>query len=433
MLPDDVTYLDLSYNSISTFKNNSFKRLSKLSVLKLNSNSFRMTENLDISLFADLINIKNIDLSDNNELTFQIMPILAYGLQNSTIASLRVNKIHCTFGLGTKIRIKDVRYLKHTNLRELHLSSNRIELVENGVFDFFPETLKRISFADNRLTFGVFALELRSLKGLEWLNGSAQYLTHDPAEFIQHLISPCEDEKEYLPSTHIDKHKNRNLKELQKSFPNNVITEEDMPFVQKMVSELETNNGIRLCIHSRDFVPGYDISENIITAINKSRKTVVILSPNFIKSSWCMYELHIAKMEEIYSRENECVLLLIFYDAVPVDKIPLSIMDLIKQKSYIEFPNDDYGDPNAVSLQKLYLSNNLLVFSLLPDSDGKIFRNLKSLRVVDLKANKISYLPNDVFKNLENLEYLDLSSNLLTGIDFDIRYLKSPQNLMEDK
>ncbi|XP_062578838.1 toll-like receptor 4 [Saccostrea cucullata] len=120
--------------------------------------------------------------------------------------------------------------------------------------------------------------------------------------------------------------------------------DDDFPFVQKMMSELEENNGIRLCIHHRDFVPGYDICENIITAINKSKKTIAILSPNFIKSTWCMYELHIAKMEDIYSRENEGVLLLVFYDAVPVDKIPLSIMDLINQRSYIEFPNDEHGD-----------------------------------------------------------------------------------------
>ena len=57
-----------------------------------------------------------------------------------------------------------------------------------------------------------------------------------------------------------------------------------------------------------------------------------------------MYELHIAKMEEIYSREKENVLFLIFYEAVPADIIPLKIMDVINQKSYIEFPNDEYGN-----------------------------------------------------------------------------------------
>ncbi|XP_062612109.1 toll-like receptor 4 [Saccostrea cucullata] len=120
--------------------------------------------------------------------------------------------------------------------------------------------------------------------------------------------------------------------------------DEDLPFVQKMILELEKNNEIRLCIHHRDFVPGYDIAENIITAVNKSRKTIIILSPNFINSSWCMYEMHIAKMEEIYSRDDQSVLVIIFYKPIPAGKIPLQIMNVIKEKSYIEFPDDEYCD-----------------------------------------------------------------------------------------
>nr|XP_022302644.1 toll-like receptor 6 [Crassostrea virginica] len=120
--------------------------------------------------------------------------------------------------------------------------------------------------------------------------------------------------------------------------------DEDRQFVLKMISKLEGEKNIRFCIHHRDFVPGYDIAENIITAVNKSKKTIIILSPNYIKSSWCMYELHIAKMEEIYSRDKENVLFLIFYEAVPAEIIPLKIMDVINQKSYIEFPNDEYGN-----------------------------------------------------------------------------------------
>jgi toll-like receptor 2 len=120
--------------------------------------------------------------------------------------------------------------------------------------------------------------------------------------------------------------------------------DEDMPFVQKLVSQLEAEGDLSLCIHHRDFVPGYNIAENIITAVNRSRKTIVVLSPNFVKSEWCKYELHIAKMEEIYSRDDEAVLFLILYEAVAAKEIPLCIMDLIQQKSYIEFPNDDYGD-----------------------------------------------------------------------------------------
>ncbi|XP_062571161.1 toll-like receptor 4 [Saccostrea cucullata] len=118
--------------------------------------------------------------------------------------------------------------------------------------------------------------------------------------------------------------------------------DEDRSFVLRMIKELEEEEGIKLCIHQRDFVPGFDIAENIITAVNKSRKTIILLSPNFIKSSWCMYELHIAKMEEIYSRNDENVIFLILYETLPLKDIPLTLMDLINQKTYIEFPNDDH-------------------------------------------------------------------------------------------
>ncbi|XP_062619046.1 toll-like receptor 4 [Saccostrea cucullata] len=630
------------------------------------------------------INIKTLDLSENTELTFRILPFLAYGLQFSTISTLSLNKIHCTFGLGTEIKKDDIRYLNNTNLTEIHLSSNRIELLENGTADYFPKTVKRISIAENRLTFGLYVLQLGALKNLEWINASLQYLSHSPIDIIiRNKI--CRDERrtEYLINTQdysygrvrktnetaklLVRYKNKtggnftrsyqqnellnSIKEVQllppnlktvfynksalrfeipwlksnenkleelyiqdnilyswtgpviglkrlrilnmsnnfcssvsKSFfkhlgnlselylsdnllgfslspdtegeifaslknltrlelranrithlPNQIFkglrsikdlvladntlstidfsistlknlqfldisgnqieflsetnmkdidrqkdkvsftlnllrnpiscncktlsflqwmvnrhetkrisfesfekyscltssdrkplmfskikdyiqelekecnsytyltiilsfiillffvillcgllyryrwklryfyymtksryhgykavrsdsqsdfkydafvsyADDDFPFVQKMMLELEENNEIRLCIHHRDFVPGYDICENIITAINKSKKTIAVLSPNFIKSTWCMYELHIAKMEDIYSRENEGVLLLVFYDAVPVEKIPLSIMDLINQRSYIEFPNDEHGD-----------------------------------------------------------------------------------------
>ncbi|XP_062597942.1 toll-like receptor 4 [Saccostrea cucullata] len=681
-LPDNLTLLDLSHNSISAFRNLSFKGLYKLTVLKLNSNKFRLTNKLSMNVFADLINIKTLDLSENTELTFRILPILTYGLQFSTISTLSLNKIHCTFGLGTEIKKDDVKYLKNTSLTEVHLSSNRIELLENGTVDYLPQTIKRISVADNRFEFGLYVLQLRALKHLEWINASEQYLSHNPIDILKNKICRDESRKEYLNNTQdyshgrmlktiemaklLVRYKNKtggnsrssqrnellnrkneairlppNLKTIfynkstlryeipwipvlenkveelymqdnilyswkgpvqgmkslrilnmsnnfcssvSKSFfkylgnlselylsdnllgfslspdtegeifasltnlirlelrenrithlPNQIFkglrsikdliladntlstidfsistltnlqfldlsgnqiqflsdtnmkdidqqrdkfgftlnllrnpiscnchtlsflrwmvngqeskrisfqsfenyscatsskgkplmfskikgyiqklekecnsytyliitlsliillffvilscgllyryrwklryfyymtksryhgykavrsdsqsdfkydafvsyADEDFPFVQKMMLELEENNGIRLCIHHRDFVPGYDICENIFTAINKSKKTIAILSPSFIKSSWCMYELHIAKIEDIYSRENEGVLLLVFYDAVPVDKIPLSIMDLINQRSYIEFPNDEHGD-----------------------------------------------------------------------------------------
>lgn len=674
-LPSNLTFLDLSYNEIKHILNKTFKGLWKLSDLRLNGNKLGVPVNLDRNAFADLENIKHLDLSNNPELTFRIMPILTYGLRNSPIEILRLNKIHCTFGPSTELRVNDLRYLKNTTLKELHISSNRLEIVEERAVGYLPQTIKRVSIADNNLTFGLYLLELFFLKNLEWINASMQHMSHNPREvlksffffscnnkrrdnseelnfetankplryltnfqkqefssarmnytfpvpynlktlfmnesglgysipeirftrnnienlytqgnslrswigpvrslenlkrldmsnnfctsvsdyFFQHLNSIVElylnnnllgfslasdregkifrylntlshlelkgnkiaslptavfvnltnlkyldlsnnlltsidfnishlksltylnlssNQIQYLSDSTMDafdQHSNQapitlsfsnnpflcecktlkflhwmdqeknsskihlnnfneytcrkegklikfvdiqqHIKELEKECASYrtlifVVTscillflfilttglvyryrwrlryfyymtksryhgyksvrgedeqtdfkydafvsyaDKDLRFVQQMTSKLEGEKGIRLCIHHRDFVPGYDIAENIITAINKSRKTILILSPNFIESEWCMYELRIAKMEEIYNRDNENVLFLICYEEIPAPKIPLSIMDVIHQKSYLEFPNDEYG--NTVFWDKLH-------------------------------------------------------------------------------
>ncbi|KFM77858.1 Toll-like receptor 2, partial [Stegodyphus mimosarum] len=51
----------------------------------------------------------------------------------------------------------------------------------------------------------------------------------------------------------------------------------------------------KLCVHERDFQVGSLITENILEAIDASRKVILILSESFIKSEWCMFELHMAQ------------------------------------------------------------------------------------------------------------------------------------------
>ena len=42
-----------------------------------------------------------------------------------------------------------------------------------------------------------------------------------------------------------------------------------------------------LCIHSRNFIPGHDIKENIEEAIEGSNSVIVIMSQGPVDSMWC--------------------------------------------------------------------------------------------------------------------------------------------------
>ncbi|CAC5412711.1 unnamed protein product [Mytilus coruscus] len=121
--------------------------------------------------------------------------------------------------------------------------------------------------------------------------------------------------------------------------------DEDEMFVhRKFLENLEDDRNISCCVHKRDFLAGNDIATNITSAIHNSRKTVVILSQHFLQSDWCLFEFNMAKMESIYSRSKENIILRVFLEQIASKDLPLNILELIQSKSYIEYPNDEYGD-----------------------------------------------------------------------------------------
>ncbi|XP_046551487.1 toll-like receptor 4 [Haliotis rubra] len=117
--------------------------------------------------------------------------------------------------------------------------------------------------------------------------------------------------------------------------------EEDREFVvQDMQNILEKRFGLRLCIHQRDFMVGEPITANVVNAIQSSRKTIILLTPSFLESSWCEYEVHMAKFESIHSgRDIFCVVWLI--DVPDTRRISRDILDEIEHGTYIKYPADE--------------------------------------------------------------------------------------------
>ena len=95
----------------------------------------------------------------------------------------------------------------------------------------------------------------------------------------------------------------------------------------------------RLCIHDRDFIPGEAIKENILKAIESSRKTIIVLSKNFLKSPWCEFELQIARKECVEKGRN--LIIAVMLEPLSVDdKMSRSVERLIRQNTYIEWPDN---------------------------------------------------------------------------------------------
>ncbi|KAK3594345.1 hypothetical protein CHS0354_004699 [Potamilus streckersoni] len=76
-----------------------------------------------------------------------------------------------------------------------------------------------------------------------------------------------------------------------------VYSSEDRAFVQKEVIKGLKNNGISCLDHEKHFLGGALAVENIQKAILCTRKTVVVLTPNSLQSSWVKYE-HLLSLEK---------------------------------------------------------------------------------------------------------------------------------------
>ncbi|KAH3739760.1 hypothetical protein DPMN_046447 [Dreissena polymorpha] len=119
--------------------------------------------------------------------------------------------------------------------------------------------------------------------------------------------------------------------------------EDNIRFIlDEIIPKLETEN-VSLCLHQRHFLPGNAISDNIIQAIQSSRKTIVILSEAFLRSKCCMYEFNMARMESIYSRQDRVCLVIVMLEHVPHNKMPLEMLRWIQENSYSEYTHERDG------------------------------------------------------------------------------------------
>lgn len=63
----------------------------------------------------------------------------------------------------------------------------------------------------------------------------------------------------------------------------------------------------RLCWHSRDFLPGIPIMEQIVKTMAQSRKIIFVFSENFRRSEFCRVELELA-MNRYMNSSTRCIL-----------------------------------------------------------------------------------------------------------------------------
>ncbi|CAC5359224.1 unnamed protein product [Mytilus coruscus] len=101
-----------------------------------------------------------------------------------------------------------------------------------------------------------------------------------------------------------------------------------------LVNYLEKKNGLALCLHDRDFAAGKLIMDNIIDAIFESKQVVLVISEEFLNSSWCEFELDMARMKMF--QDNRDMLVVVLLDKLFPSQMPISLQRIWNKVTCLE-------------------------------------------------------------------------------------------------
>ncbi|KAM9324976.1 uncharacterized protein PAF06_001090 [Gastrophryne carolinensis] len=120
----------------------------------------------------------------------------------------------------------------------------------------------------------------------------------------------------------------------------------DSIWVFGLVHKLESSiPGLKICFHERDFVPGKTIIDNMIECIQSSQKTVMVLSPDFLRSRWCLFETNLSIFQDCMLHKS----------IVPIMLKPCPVPLHLSTLTYLEADDEQFFEKlTQVILNKNY-------------------------------------------------------------------------------
>ncbi|XP_064600959.1 toll-like receptor 2 type-2 [Liolophura sinensis] len=110
--------------------------------------------------------------------------------------------------------------------------------------------------------------------------------------------------------------------------------------IRRLRPKLElVENPVRLCVHDRDFIPGKPIHESIVAKMKESRKILLIISLEFLDSTYGPLEIEYAGMKSFEEGRDDVIICVLLED-IPVRQRPRALRNLWHKITFLKWSSD---------------------------------------------------------------------------------------------
>lgn len=311
--------LDLTNNSITALKGLHNPSLGNLSTLILANNKLSSIELMELPL-----GLKILDLRGNN-LSMLLAPVLEQFNQTGVDLSLGHNPWECDCALlhfMTFLHVPSRKVRDFEDLRCGGVGLPLMDLSEHDLCPFFLQPMVLVTIIAILVFLIMFAV-LGTMSFYRYQQGIKVWLfTHRMC-----LWAITEDEMD------ADKKYDAFIS----------YSHKDEEFVNKvLVPGLESGDPkYRICLHYRDWMPGEFIQNQIMRSVEASRRTLVVLSPNFIESVWGQLEFRAAHSQALQDGTNRIIV--VIYGEIPPEKaLDEKLRLYVAMKTYVRWGDSKF-------------------------------------------------------------------------------------------
>ena len=324
----ELTLLDLSNNDINFIPVNFFRNLSQLRYLNLSSNSLRvihmsiahMTNLIYLDLYSNIVQYfdkrfrevvnsltTQIDLSENPLVCDCQTAQFIYWIERQSDKFSKFKKYSCLFQAEAKTQysLTSFRFLSTIIVPQLAVECSSKDWLRYSIIGLLAITL-------------IFCIAIFTYRHRWEIKFCLLQFNYRKRNYIRLLQQQEELRYEYAAFVSYDS--------------------EDRDWVENnIVRELETAE-CRLFLYRSEFQLGQPIEANIMRALNVSRKTILVLSPRFVTSQWCLFEARMAFQKCIDTGIDSIIPIIL--EPIDDNDMPTEVRRYLTDYIYLQWPQN---------------------------------------------------------------------------------------------